>query len=533
MKSPRLEMTGRGLTVFDERYLYSRIDPRRRPAALAREAVLESHCLYIIPSPLLAYGIPELIERISHDSHILAFEVSQQRFKLCSSHIEKDVLSNRKVSFLRVSDTPSLEKILDDLGPWRFRKTLRIDLNAGSQSAHELYEELCRFISDYLATYWRNRYSLQQLGRNWIKHIYANILSAGSHRQIESSERPVIVIGAGPSLESVLDFLKSNQEKLTIWATDTAVGTLLESGIDPDLICVMETQAWNHLDFHDCEGKNIPFLADISSYPNSIALSSGSYTFFSSQFTKLNFLRRISQSFKQIICIPALGSVGLAAVYMALKLNSGPVLLAGLDFAYKPGKTHARGSSLHRWQLSKMSRTRTLPGWNATMRRDRAMYPDIHDRPISSDRILIGYAELFRSRFATVDRLRQLSGGLDIAVNPMSLDEVKDMIRTIAPKRSKLSSKKADKAERIQNSDMDGRQFLRDEKRQLEFIIKAWDAYAAEQGDAESVVEKLKEMDHIYCDFPDEPPLPNSSDVFLVRAVSRTRYLLRCIEHLL
>jgi hypothetical protein len=74
------------------------------------------------------------------------------------------------------------------------------------------------------------------------------------------------------------------------------------------------------------------------------------------------------------------------------------------------------------------------------------------------------------------------------------------------------------------------KRFLDEEVAGLMKIIGEWDDYVRGSSTAKRVTEALEGMDQIFCDFPDEPPLPNEKDAFLVRAVSRTRSLLGLIR---
>ena len=67
----------------------------------------------------------------------------------------------------------------------------------------------------------------------------------------------------------------------------------------------------------------------------------------------------------------------------------------------------------------------------------------------------------------------------------------------------------------------------------LQSVIDAWDAYASGSGRRERVRDSLRMLDHVYCDFPDTPPLPRDDDSFLVRAVTRCRELGRYISRLI
>ena len=93
---PLLIDTGRGFSIlYRERYLYSNTDPEKRAIMRAEKTVLQNSTLYILTSPLLFYGITEILSRLPDDSHIICFELSKNLLNLSKDHIP-DVLLNSK-----------------------------------------------------------------------------------------------------------------------------------------------------------------------------------------------------------------------------------------------------------------------------------------------------------------------------------------------------------------------------------------------------------------------------------------------------
>ncbi|MCF7929545.1 MAG: hypothetical protein K9L68_12285, partial [Spirochaetales bacterium] len=203
-------------------------------------------------------------------------------------------------------------------------------------------------------------------------------------------------------------------ESFTVMAVDTALPVLAAHGLCPDVVVAVEAQAANAGDFIGCrpcgsgageqgdpggaggavgnprgtaaagpdrslggQGSDDPgdprgtaaagccegyrLLADCSSYPPVIR-AHRSADFFLSDFLQNNLTDRLDQAGLLPRHLPPLGSVGVSAVYIAL-LHRAPVLMAGLDFGYLPGKTHAAGSPAHRLYLSRTGRLRG-PGRN-------------------------------------------------------------------------------------------------------------------------------------------------------------------------
>jgi hypothetical protein len=541
MNGPRLEETGRGLTVHaGNRYLYSKYQPEKRSIQAAESAPIKNRCLYFVPSPLLGYGLACLVNRIPEDSIIIAIEESQELMALCSPEIQEELISEPRIIQVRLSDIDSLHALLYQVGPWRFRRVQRVDLNSGPTLNASLYDELASFLIEDLMTYWRNRHALGRLGREWIRHITAN-LSAMVHgntsfRSVADLEIPgiPIVVGAGPSLENALPFIRQSRSKLSVLATDTAVPALISAGIQPDAIVVLETQAWNLLDFHGTKDSGIDVITDLTSYPPSLTFTGGQCYMYSSNFAELEFLKRLDEFGLREYSIPPLGSVGLAALEIAMGRNDGPVFLTGLDFAYSPGKSHARGTSFHLWQLSGTHRLNPHPGWESSIKRPRLKSPGAAGEMLNTDSILQGYAALLKDRFSDSGRVYVIEpGGLNLGLPVISLSEAEEMLR--AAERNGAGSaphnlKSAVITRKTGNSAISAADFLETECQRLDAVIETWDDYVMQLKSASDVKAALEGMDEIFSDFPDEPPLPKTDDTFLVRAVSRARQLRSYID---
>jgi len=544
MNRPRLEETPRGLTVHtEERYLYSKYNPAGNPVRAARAAPVRHRCIYIIPSPLLGYGLPELARRIPEDSIILTIELSQELMALCSEQFlinTASVNQDPRIINVRLSDKASLHSLLYSLGLWKFRRVQRVDLNGGAVLSPDLYDELTAFLMEDLMSYWRNRHAMERLGREWIRHIFANLseMSQGETDFRDTGklriEKITLVAGAGPSLEKSLDFIRSNREELWVLAVDTALSALNAGGITADAAVVLDTQAWNYLDFHDIGGSGMPVFADITAYPPCLSHTGGPCYLFSSDFAELNFLKRLKDSGFRDFSMPPLGSVGLAALEIAGRISDSEVLITGLDFAYSPGKSHARSSSFHRWQISSQNRLNPHPGWQASIKRPRVKGLNAFGETLDSDAVLQGYAELLKDRYSSNIRFHVLEpGGLDLGIPVIGFPRAEQILHETQLKNNPEVKPPGEKSPiSVSEQAPSAALFLRAETKRFNRVIYAWEEYAAGSGSAAEVTESLEGLDEVFADFPDQPPLPKEDDSFLVRGVSRVRQLQRYIERI-
>ncbi|MCG8453108.1 MAG: DUF115 domain-containing protein [Spirochaetales bacterium] len=523
----RLEHHPGGIIPYcDERPLLSLRNPLGRPRRIAAGVKPEHQCLYFLPSPLMGQGIEELLQRLPEDSAILAIEASQELFGLCSPHIPPALIHHPRIHWARFHHPMAMSQFLTSLELNQYRRYRRI--NFGSHSLGSTYDALEQQLAQDLAAHWRNRHVLERLGRHWIRHSLSNLQYLSTHPQRVHSAadfRPQglpVVVGAGPSLDTALPFLRTHRSQLCLIAVDTALPSLLAAELEPQLVVALETQAWNLLDFHGSQKTSIPIAADLTAYPATLEATQGELYLFSSQFASLNYLRRLAEAQLQPLPIPALGSVGLAAVELALATSQGPILLCGLDFSAPAGKSHSRGSLMHRWALGVSHRLNPSPAPDSSLQSKRRAFCNGLNQKIYADGVLEGYATLFRRHYQSHPRLAVLHpGGTDLGLPLLKANQAKKLIHAHQPLPPKAPSEWNPQAASA---------FLQEERQRLQAVIRAWESYAANTSNAQTVCQALEGLDEIFCDFPDSSPLPREDNAFLVRAVQRTRRLLTLLE---
>jgi hypothetical protein len=208
-------------------------------------------------------------------------------------------------------------------------------------------------------------------------------------------------------------------ESCRVICVDTALRPLKERGLKPDLVVALEAQHWNLRDFTGMGGWRLPVAMDLSSLPAVSGLLGGETYLFWTRWTELSIFERLSARKLLPVELPPLGSVGLSAVTLALRLCSGPVFTAGMDFSFTFDKYHCRGSPSHSENLRRHTRLGGLypaaalralaplaaPGGEGRQRRDGAMK---------------NYKCLFESEFAGTGRVFAIAGsGSPLAVQTL------------------------------------------------------------------------------------------------------------------
>jgi hypothetical protein len=402
-EAPVVVETPGGLSVsYKGRSLYSDRDPARLPRRAALACDPEPQRLHLVASPLLWYGLPELLARMGRGSKVLCVEADPKLAELSRRSAPPGVFDGDRVSFIASDSPEEVAAAARELG--RFRACAFLALSGGAALSDGRYRRMADLVRSEIAASWRNRASLMSMGRLWAKNIFDNIaaLDSISPTPFPRFSGATAVCGAGPSLEEALPFLERNRGALSIVACDTALGTLLGRGISPDLVVCLEAQAHNLPDFVPLGERPVSLAADISSHPATFRVVRGAKHLSLVRITDSPFLERVA-SFARSAApharpMPPLGSVGVHAARLARELSAGPVLAFGLDFSFEAGKTHARGSpSLLAGErvLGRLDRWQAQYGASLRGRSAAAPAPLLADgRRLLSDPVLLSYAGL-------------------------------------------------------------------------------------------------------------------------------------------
>lgn len=520
-----MESTDRGHTlIYQNRYLYSKRSPAARPETIAGSASIEPRSLVILPSPLLFYGVDELVSRSPEDCHILCVEIDQKLMAASMKHAEPALLTHDRITYVRTEGIMPLLRTIDDLGDCRFRRVVSLPLSGGYQLNKDLYDALISAAEAHIQRQWQNRATLMHMARLWIKNLFSNLsrYSGDLPNLLPRPQKPVLVAGAGDSLECALPLLERFAERLFILAVDTALPTLLSQGIVPDAVLVLEAQVANSYDFLGHGGLQISLICDLTSHPSVLRHESFNRSFILTEFAACGLLDRLKASPHAPSILRPMGSVGVAAVDLALQLSAGAVLLTGLDFSYVPGKPHARGAPSHAITLGTSYRISPTGWYGESQKRPIIQGLDVRGNALSSDVVLYSYGMLLAGSLAEQDRVYDLrNGGVPLNI-PTIADE--DALEKLLEKAEAIGASAASREGSHAPVDTPAvLDFLSNERNLLMAFLNAFDR---SRSDPAIIQSTLEAVDYIYLDFPDSERSSTLSDDFLVRcAASASSYL--------
>ena len=427
--------------------LLSAVDPAGRADRVADAVAIAGRTLYFCPSPLFGYGLERLLARLAEvpNAALLCVEADPALFALSQGHFSPALKNDSRLRLTDQCDPAALCALLRrEWGPRFFRRVEIIHLNGGWQLFPALYDSLAQSLRQEIALDWGNAMTLAKLGRLYIRNALRNLAlipRCPSLAGLSFGSDPALVLGAGPSLDSLLDVLPAHfgeaqrlpqTRPFRIICVDTCLPALRERGITPDLAVILESQHWNLNDFIGLSGWQVPAAFDLSALPRSGAVLSGGVFLFFTPWARLAIFQRLDSSGLLPVAVPPLGSVGLSAVSIVRSLTRGPIVTAGLDFAFTPDSYHARSTPGHLGRLRRQNRFAGL--LNAQAAFDGAV--SVTSRTggkVFSNPALRSYRDLFQREFATGNGAASIfdlaTGGLPLGVPSLSLEKAIDVLK--------------------------------------------------------------------------------------------------------
>ncbi|UTD02872.1 DUF115 domain-containing protein [Treponema socranskii subsp. buccale] len=441
--NPRSVQTEGGISVlYKGRYLYSKYAPEKAIKRTVLSKPVAPGTLVLACSPVLCLCLAELCASLPENCFVLGCEFDAVLYAFSLKYIPHDIA---RFAMLSPDELPKLPFMLTKrraetksgafLPPaGTFRRVLRADFSAGTQFFPQHYAALTEAAENAVMRFWKNRVTLIKFGRRFSRNLFRNIARLPRSCPIEnltqSVEKPIIVFGAGGSMEKTARSIRSVQSAFYIVAADAALAPLFRFGIEPDAVVCEEAQSVIAPFFLGANGKRFRVFAGITSWPKLFDLSDGTICYFSPHYDDTAFfdslvVRRI------LPCImPPLGSVGLTATKIALMLRKTdriPVFVTGLDFSYRAGTTHARGSAPHTARLTSSFRISPAANYEAAFGCSIQKIIGKDGSPFFTSPALLSYVQTFRAYFSESPNLFDAgTTGIELGI-PQK--DVNDLIR--------------------------------------------------------------------------------------------------------
>jgi hypothetical protein len=419
--------------------LLSRVDPVGKADRIADTVPVIDGTLYLCPSPLYGYGLERLLSRLERhapNSAVLCIEADSELFAISQEHFSEALKHSPKLRLTNRCEAAWLcGFIRKEWGSRVFRRIHVLRLNGGWQLFPAL-NDLADTLQREIALDWGNAMILAKLGRRYIRNMVRNLALIPQNPStggLSFGDDPVLALGAGPSLDPALDALGvrfgeacrlPETRPFRIVCVDTCLPALRERGIRPDLAIILESQHWNLDDFSGLSGWDIPAAFDLSALPRSAGVLGNRLFLFFTPWTQLRIFKRLQAAGLLPPGLAPLGSVGLSAVAISMRLTQGAIITAGIDFSFSMDLYHARSTPGHLARLRRQNRFKGLINTDAAFGQSVSRAISKTGDQVLSNPSMRNYRELFEKEFANCSRLFDLAGsGLPLGIKTLSMEE--------------------------------------------------------------------------------------------------------------
>lgn len=368
------------------RYLHSRYDPVKEAARIAER--MEGFVV------LLGFGCGYLAAaaaRRSTVAGVLALEPEEEVASVVLREARLDHLENSPTK-LRLLELPSPKQLTEWVRSFYLpavhdRITLHVAEGYEEVSDIEAYRDGFSRGVELAAGGYR---TMARLGRQWSRNILLNasLLTGGGSRETaplkirggskspSTEPPPVLILGAGPSLER---WLRSgaplSHPETVLIAADTSEPILRRRGIEPDITVVIDAQAvgYHHIlsaraPTKTTQPSTTPIVADLTA-PSFLSRQSRPVRFFSGGHPLGKYLLPPEEGYPY----PSTegGNVGYTLLSLGELISPGRSVEVGLDYSYQGGIAYAGGSYLETLFHAKSNRFRPAAGsWTALIYSD-------------------------------------------------------------------------------------------------------------------------------------------------------------------
>jgi len=189
-----------------------------------------------------------------------------------------------------------------------------------------------------------NLATLKRFGKLWLRNTLRNTYVYSKAWEIQSlfgrfTDMPALLLAGGPSLTKYLPLLPSLVNSFLIVCVDTALRPVLEQGIEPDFVVIVDPQYWNTRHLDRLTKVSSLFVTEISVHPRSLdpmaypPLLSGS-VFPLGEFLEEGRYNRLGAG----------GSVATTGWDFLRNLGVAQVVCVGMDLGFPELETHVAGS---------------------------------------------------------------------------------------------------------------------------------------------------------------------------------------------
>lgn len=295
---------------------------------------------FIFIGTILGVHINDIHEKIKASSYLI-IEPNIEIFRLSLFLTDYTKLCQESKVFFCINFTPiTFTHVIKDFLAYRYKYNTRIQFELASQKELELVNKLSiEFLENSEMTYPYSEYIISmKRGYDYCNNSQNGIINLNLLANI-LPQRPILFLGAGPSLSQNIDFISEYQDKFIIVAAAAALRRLETVNVIPDIIITIDAKKEEILKQFDVNKKyynHSIILASIKTDEDIVKRIDSSCTFF------------MQDSFELFEGYGILTGINAGDIGISLLLRCGfqELYLLGFDAAID-GQTGDSYDSLH------------------------------------------------------------------------------------------------------------------------------------------------------------------------------------------
>ncbi|OOM75016.1 hypothetical protein CLPUN_34530 [Clostridium puniceum] len=314
---------------YENRYVHSKYDP------IIESEQFASGNLDLIKKPIillyglgLGYHIDAIVKKMNSDSILYVFEWNKILVDYCKE-VNGTVFKYKNVKIIENNDKDFYKKLAKCLEQAKDILIHKPSLETIITSNETLYN----LINDYSIVKQYSKIDLDTINlseENFEanKEQKYNMINEFIEKY-RSSNKPYVIAAAGPSLDDELDLLKEYREQVNIISVGSALRALMNKGIKPDVVVIIDGHEIVKKQFEGYENENIPLCFSATASRWAVGLYNGP-----------KYIFNLTE--EDELVIKTRGTVAVAAIDIAIKCGAKNIIFLGQDLAFLKDRSHTK-----------------------------------------------------------------------------------------------------------------------------------------------------------------------------------------------
>ncbi len=359
---------------YNDIYLHSKYDPVNESKKFIDNYNIQDNSIIIVLGIGLGYHLDYLYKKFP-SSYFIVIENNVKIFSTFINYANEYLLNSQNIYyFINPSGYHQIEKLISFLSVIKLKNFPKIYIIPHPPSIKlnkKKYNEIENILLEIKNNIYSNYITTKKLLPLWERNINKNLkLFNTSHKLIELKnkfkDKEIVIIGAGPSLENHIHFLKNKKDLIKI-AVDTSLYFLIKNNIIPEFVISLDAKFENLYDFIGIKNfRNINLIYDIITFPKIPPLFKNRYITYTYRLVEdlnNNYYEYYEPPVKKVIerygnfgGLQSGGSVATNALDFALFVNAKKIYLIGIDLKYINYKSHCKGTYVDRYFLTRSNK---------------------------------------------------------------------------------------------------------------------------------------------------------------------------------